>query len=384
MVRPAHLLVSGTYRSGTTFVERLIDNLSDGFCAAQPFPYLYLSAKRRFLSEQGVRIPQYPIGTGFHDPVHLPNEMAASLGSAVFDPAVIAETFRSMQGYSGAQTPELAEVVEHIGGGTLGEVVRSMHTLLAERHRASARVLASKEVLLEEFIPTCAEAGIRVLLVVRDPRAVVASTFGPAANAWTGTPRPLLYTIRLWRKSVAYALKFEDTVACVRLEDLAEDPARTLRDRLRTLDIETDGAVADPLLDARGRAWAHNTSYPDSTHTGLSDRQLAYVEALTGPEMLALGYAPAYEADPDGDALERFRAVDDPGREHPAFDTDYSIDPAQLSLERARLAHLRSRESLPDEASWFVLPDVRDRLAATAERESSMMPIIPYRRGPLA
>ena len=102
MVRRAHLLVTGTYRSGTTFAERLLDNLNDGFCAPQPFPYLYLSAKRRYLAEAGLVGNRYPIGTGFHDPRHQPNELAAFLGSEVFDRRAIDEAFQSMHGYSGA------------------------------------------------------------------------------------------------------------------------------------------------------------------------------------------------------------------------------------------------------------------------------------------
>ncbi len=373
MGRPAHLIVTGTYRSGTTFVERLVDNLSDGFCAPQPFPFLYLTAKRRFLTQTGREVPRYPIGTGFHDPSHRPDELATFLRSEAIDRGTIDDAFASMEGYSGAKTPELADVVSRIPEGTLGEVVRGMHGLLAQRRCPSATLLASKEVLLDEFIPTFGEAGIRVLLVVRDPRAVVASTFGPSSAAWTGQPRPLLYTIRLWRKSVAYALRFGQTVTFARLEDFAADPAGTLGTSLRALGIDTERRLHEPWLDARGEVWNPNTSFPEDAGAararfGLSDRQLAYVEALAFPEMLTLGYAPLTDRASADDALGGLRPEDDPGRDHPAFDRDLSVDPRQLTLERERLAHLRARDDVPDESCWFVLPGVRDRLASAFSR----------------
>jgi len=369
--RSAHLVITGTYRSGTTLAERLVDNSSDAYCAPQPFPYLYLTAKRRFLQQTGRAVPQYPIGDGFHDPAHHPDELAAFLRSDVIDRDTIRSTFRAMQGYSGAQTPELADVVEQLPEGTLVEIVTAMHALLAHARRREATLLASKDILVEEFSPTFAAAGIKSLIVVRDPRRVVASTFGPAASAWTGRTRPLLYTVRLWRKSIAYALDSRHGVAVARLEDLVAAPADTLRTAMHELAIEWDGAPRNPLSDAQGAVWAPNTSFPEGGANAtdmLSERQLAYVEALARPEMLALGYEPLTDAAAADDALTAFRPDDDPGRDHPAFQPDLGTDPAQLALERRRLHYLRTGEPVPDETEWFVRPGVRSRLAAAPAR----------------
>lgn len=365
MSRQAHLVVSGTYRSGTTFVERLVDNLSDGFCAPQPFPFLYLNVKREFLARTGRAVPRYPIGPGFHDPSHHPAGLTSFLRSEVLDRATIAQAFNEMRGYSGAQTPELAEVVHRLPEGTFATVVRAMHSLLAESRTSQATVLASKEILVEEFVPSFVEAAIATLLVVRDPRAVAASCFGPASPTWTGRPRPLLYTVRMWRKSVAYALTPTPMLAFARLEDFITDPAATLVSCLHALGIVTEGRLGEPWLDERGNRWERNSSFPGGTTResfGLSERQLAYVEALTRPEMVRLGYPPLTDRDAD-DALGSFRGDDDPGRFHPAFERDLSVNPAELALERERLRLLRSSDPVPDEADWFVRTGVRARLA---------------------
>jgi hypothetical protein len=371
VVRRAHLLITGTYRSGTTFAERLIDNLSDAYCAPQPFPYLYLSAKRRYLAQLGRGVSPYPIGTGFHDPLHQPEELAAFLATEVFSQHDIVETFESMRGYSGAQMPvELEDVVGRIPEGTFVDVVRGLHELLAERvGRPAATLLASKEFLLEEFVPTFANAGIGMMVVVRDPRAVVASTVGPDAKSWSGRPRPLLFSIRLWRKSIAYALRFRDSVVAPRLEDLSSDPEGALTRSLDALGLDITGRRQGPILSVRGKAWQPNTSFPDGggadgPRFGLSDRQLAYVEAVAGPEMRAFGYQPVGEGVPIDDALGGLRPEDDPGGDHPIFEPNFSVAPAQLTLERERLALLRTQDPIPDESSWFVLPGVRARLAS--------------------
>ena len=236
MIRRAHLVITGAYRSGTTLVERLVDNLPEGFCAPQPFPYLYLAVKRRFLEESGCAVPQYPIGSGFRDPLHRPDQLASFLRSTIIDRDMIRGAFDAMRDYSGGQTPALADVVDELPEATLAEVVTAMHALLARSQRPAATVLGSKEVLLEEFVPSLTQAGIAALIVLRDPRHVAASTFGPGAEAWTGRARPLLYTVRLWRKSVAYALQHQPLLAAARMEDFVSDPGGTLERCLRALE----------------------------------------------------------------------------------------------------------------------------------------------------
>ena len=87
------------------------------------------------------------------------------------------------------------------------------------------------------------------------------------------------------------------------------------------------------------------------------------MEALTGPEMLALGYRAVTEGMTSDDALDAFRNDDDPGRDHPDFDPGFSVDPEKLALERGRLLRIRTGDVEDDEACWFVLPGVGRTLA---------------------
>jgi hypothetical protein len=360
------LLITGLYRSGTTYTDRLLDNLPTVSCASQPFPFLYLDVKRRFLRSRGLTVPVYPIGSGFHDELHRPAELREYLTTTEISPSLIQQTFRDMEGYSGALTSELAEVVEDIPAGTLGDVVCSMHSLLAERRAANATVVASKDILCEEFGPALNDAGIRVVILIRDPRAVVASTFGPSAVDWSGSPRPLLHTVRLWRKSVAYALQSGTDVRMLLFEELKRDPARALEQCLGSLGIDVEIDIPSTLRSADGGTWDANTSFPGETARdsfALSDAQLAYVEALAFPEMLKLGYAPITDVGTAERAFVSFRSEDDPGRAHPVFTPDFSVDAVQVSLERERLDRLRAGDVGVDTDAWFVLPGTGRTLA---------------------
>ena len=48
-------MVTGVYRSGTTFIERALDNDPAYSVASQPFPHLYLHAKRGGFDRVGFR-----------------------------------------------------------------------------------------------------------------------------------------------------------------------------------------------------------------------------------------------------------------------------------------------------------------------------------------
>jgi hypothetical protein len=87
------LIVTGTSRSGTTFADRVLDNLPMASCASQPFPYLYLDVKRRFLEAQGLPVPAYPVGAGFHDPLHRPEPMREFLATHQIDSSRISGEF---------------------------------------------------------------------------------------------------------------------------------------------------------------------------------------------------------------------------------------------------------------------------------------------------
>ena len=349
--RPEHLLITGAWRSGTTLVEKLLHAHPEASVASQPFPFIYVEAKRRFDAARGIE-GRYSLGHLFGETRYRPSDLIGFLDELRFTEAEVALLLEGMRDYSGWWTPEVAEVA--LGGGSLLDIRRRMHLALAERFGwLDASAVGSKEILVEEFVPWLLANGERALLVLRDPRAVAASAAGGSGQRYAGRTRPLLFQLRVWRKSVAYALAYRDDpgLLTVRYEDVVASPEEVVARAAEWLGLAAppEGLLADGLVDQRGEPWMGNSSFGARAGVSgasasryldeLSGETIRFIETCCWPEILALGY-PLHEiVEPDPDEIARFS---EPAPvDHPAFAGDDSESPAHAaSAERARLEAL--------------------------------------------
>ena len=149
----------------------------------------------------------------------------------------------------------------------------------------------------------------RLLIVIRDPRAALASSMSVQDKQLV--PHTLSY-LRNWRKLVAFATfyrskpELSDRLLMVRYEDAAREPERTARELTHFLDLPFDGRMIDAanFRDPSGRTWAPNSALRnesagriygtsiDAWMQVLSPEVVEVVELVCGPEMRLLGYAP--------------------------------------------------------------------------------------------
>lgn len=375
-----HLFVTGAYRSGTTLVEKLLHQHPAASVASQPFPFLYANVKQSFLDELGIT-ERYPLGHCFRA-AYRPAQWWAFLDRHLIPGDRLDRWIAEQQGYSGHWTPELASLAGELEGGTFLEVHERMQARLAEALGGRrAHVRGSKEILCEEYIPHLLAAGQRVVLVLRDVRAVLASLLGGQGHRYGGEARPVLFTIRVWRKSVAYALAFEDHpgLRTVRYEDLVTDRRRTLDALGDWLDLPADaGWTGHDVVDQRGRPWQANSSFTRPSE-GVADQwericsivpapTIRYAEACAYPELLASGYP---VEPPQPQALEEFREPVAITRAE--FDPRYSTRPGHLTEERERLCMLSADLPQDDARRWFLFPRAHAALSA-AVRQSEVGP----------
>lgn len=375
---PAELLVTGCYRSGTTLLEKLLHAQPYACVASQPFAALYSYAKELFDAERGLQ-RRYPLGHRFLETGYDDADFASFLDRRRLDAADLHRVFdRLAADRKGLWTPAMLELRGRIEPGSFLEVRRRM--LLAAAGllgRPDARVVGSKEILVEEYVPYLLANGVCVVLIVRDPRDMVASLdFSDRDNA-TGLDRPVLYSVRVWRKSVATALAFEGhpLFRMLRYEDLVAAPDTTIAGLRSFLALPGGGATSsvEGLRDQHGRSWLGNSSYEDQQ--GVSRQSVgrhaerlppavrAMIEFTAGPEMRAMGYAAAPQPQ---SAITTYR---DPFAEiHPRFPADYSADPGRIADELARLAMLEDGEELDAAAAtrWFIHPAAYRRLRAAS------------------
>jgi len=375
---PADLLVTGCYRSGTTLLEKLLHQHPQVCVASQPYPLLWFLAKQAFLDQHGLD-RRYPLEHGFRELAFEPAALHAFLDGHRIGQAALGDLFRRLAQYSeGLWTPEVLDLEPQVAPDHWLQVARQLNRLLASRlGRPAARWVGSKEILCEEHAPYLVQRGYRVLLILRDPRAMIASLDYRRRDNATGRHRPVLYSLRVWRKSVAYALALQGhpNLRWVRYEDLVDDPLGTLAPLLRWLGLEPlpAGALSAGLRDQRGALWRGNSSFVD--HAGVSsqvtrrylellpERVQAYIEALCQPELRVLGYPRPLGSVATPELLEGFE--EPAGSLHSKFEPGYGTAPRRVSAEVQRLAWLRpgAPPLAPALArEWFVAPGAYEHL----------------------
>jgi len=375
------LLISGMFRSGTTLLSRIISAHPHALAISDPFVYFYKVLRSSVTAAAGLAVDAAaPSSTWFDD--DQAHAMRALLDGSLNRPIAARELDRLrilVREWKSEQHPDLAARLNELRGNTFAEVLESFLALCGSVYSGGKNLvlLGTKLSWSEEFIGATARSfpDMRFIIPVRDPRAIAASQ-----NSQTGHEkgkRPLLFYVRHWRKSVAFALlwseilsEFKDRVTIVRYEDLVQDPARTIPRVAAFLSLDFRPAMMDARgfsEDAGRVAWTPNSSYGDKDarprkiyttslnqwQNILSPEEIAFIETLAAPEMRLMGYALTQQPVSD----ERMLA----GTPEPPFDelsewlkpfpeAAYLRDPGlmrrEITLERERLTALANPATL--------------------------------------
>lgn len=312
---PPTLFVTGMQRSGTTLLDKLLAGHPEVSLLSQPFPFLFLHAKRQLLRQLGGPEDPYPLGSLFRETRYRPEDLVPFLARLRLDRATLRELFEAMQGWSGQgerfDPGQVAAALDRLAPGDFHATVAQLYRALA--HRPAARWCGGKEILCEEFLPYLLDRGCRCLLILRDPRDVVASLNSGRGEDFGGRRKPTLFNLRNWRKSVAFglALAGRPGFLALRYEDLVAAPLAELDRIAALLGISPfdESWFAAGLRDQAGQPWSGNSSHLAFQGIGrdsvgayarlLPPDVIAFVEAACQPEMRRLGYAvglPAEEA----------------------------------------------------------------------------------------
>jgi hypothetical protein len=374
-----HLLVTGCYRSGTTLLERLLHSHPDISVADQPCPGLFHRVKSVFNHSRGFD-DAYPLSPLFLERRYTPDHLEAFLRSYRIDMSDWQSVSRSgAYEEAGGKTPEILPHIREKRSEDFDSALRGIQSAAAQIFgKSSASVHGSKEVLCEEFLPHLLKTGFKSLIIIRDPREVIVSHNFNRRDNLTGAARPVLYTLRLWRKSVAFALALSSSPDShwLRYEDLVAAPSEELQRCSKLLGVEAfpPGVLKGELYDQWGRPWRGNSSFVDRQGVAkdpvtrysqiLPARLTAFIEACCYPEMRLMGYAPTALRGSLRDAI----LIEEPLVEvaHEGFAADYDFNPTHLSeeLERLKRLVLPADAMAPSEMlAWFIDPATRDSLA---------------------
>jgi hypothetical protein len=376
---PKPLFVIGIARGGTTLLARILDGADGISVASDPYIPLYRLLRTAVLRAEGIEAdPSAPLPDYYFS-----DEQIAAMDAvqgASLDAEVSAEELDSLQRAVSErlrhEAPELLPFIERIEGDTVRELFDSALAAVAVSSGAD-RYAGTKEVWTAEFAGPLARVypDARFVLILRDPRAVLASLQGLAATDPTQAGHPLSYA-RHWRKAVAFADHFRrDPDIGPRLHVLRyEDLVLTSEDELQRLCEFLEIPYAEQMVTPQ---WEGNSSFGDELtgidpaplehwRTQLDPGTLAMCELVCGPDMRMSGYEPTAN-EPAGDAaLAHLIASDawdvswrsdlnEPERDFENELTRRSLlgtaDPDRSELRRAFLFE-QLHETLRAEESW--------------------------------
>ena len=342
------IFITGMGRSGTSLLDKLLCAHPDVDILSQPFPLVFVEAKRRFLKKIGVS-GYYVLNDDKISRDYPDGALAAYLAKWEMSVDQVEELFREMAGYSGQKTkPERKPAV------TVAQRLESFDEILEYclqyfELRSPVTYAGMKEVMCEEFLPYLGTAGYKCIVIIRDPRDVLASANYPTGEKFLGAKKPALLLLRAWRKSVEFSwtLRREPFLHYLRYEDLVKDPMKELG---RIVDFLEVGCFEDRWLeggirDRAGKPWLGNSSSGipgmeiSSASVGthrqrLSEREIAYTESVCAHEMAWLGYS-ACSSIERAACIEGFRDYD--VEEQPELSSDFSSRPEHVEQELRRL-----------------------------------------------
>ncbi|RMH69100.1 MAG: sulfotransferase [Gemmatimonadetes bacterium] len=367
-----YLFLTGMLRSGTTLLDKLLCNHPQLSVLSQPFPYLFIQAKRDFLRQECGEDEYYALTHGFLETRYTLDQFHRFLQDYTLTPHQVERLFIAMEGYTGQNTrlDRLSDFIDHLTKGVWLHIFKAFLYFFRQKGK-SVEYVGSKEVLCEEFLPFLLDQGFKCLIVIRDPRDVLTSMGYGNGKTYIGSARPTLFNLRNWRKSVAYALHLQHhpNFVWVRYEDIVAKPVEMLNRLANWLEIASfpSDLFQAGILDQNGEPWMGNSSFqpvagvtPQSVgkyQALLPPDLIQYTEYTCFPEMLALEYPLMY---PDIKTSYDPRSFTEPvsiQRAH--FSLNYSTDPVHVAQEQTRIQLLcNESELLPHHTAYFLFEDV--------------------------
>jgi len=309
-----NIFITGMFRSGTTFMTKVLSAHPQLLVVSDPYIYFF-KTYRNFLYEKNSAKnwhPDEPMSDFFLDENFdvLEKIKLSDLSEPI--PKKLKQKIRKdIEDWKIQQHPALCRRLDEVEGNTFAEFYDSLIKLLQIVYgNYEITKLGTKVGWSEEFIPALNRAfpEMKFLIMVRDIRSIIASQ--NSKKGFGSGKRPLLFYIRQWRKSVAFAniyTKLNDElkskVYLIKYEDLITNTERTLRYICDFLNIDYYDEMLDPNKykdEAFNKGWLPNTSFEpksgiyntsiDKWKSTLLPKEIQMTETLSAPEMNMMDY----------------------------------------------------------------------------------------------
>jgi sulfotransferase family protein len=365
------VFITGAYRSGTTLLDKVLSNHPLIKIGSQPFPFLFFHIKNRFYKDLGIE-RKYPLDDLFLETKYKNENFNSYLKKFCLSGLATKELLNDMKDYSGCLTPQLLRLWESPIGGGLDDIYNEMLDKLKVLFNSpDETLLGTKEIFGEEFIPYFLEKGYKVVLVIRDPRNIITSLNYGKGEHYTGKIRPILYSIRVWRKSVAFALQFKDYsgFTLLRFEDLINDTEMIFNNLADSWNIPQFPEIS-VIKDQFGNTWKGNSSFTEysgiqkgtkAKYLSILNRKIInFIESSCYPELIAMGYDISINKQDIDNHINSFREAFVIERD--GFPADYSHNETAKKNELKRLEYVFKNNLTDNFEKWFLFKSTYDFL----------------------
>jgi Sulfotransferase domain len=366
-----YFFITGLYRSGTTLLQKILQNHPKFFSVDQPIPNLYSFLKTVFYDKKDI-VEDNVLGTLFNNSKYELSEFTNFIDNYTIND--FKKILEQAQEFSGVKSDKIFKIFNELYPDTLVNVYSQIcDSLSSEYKKSQADYKGTKEIIAEEYIPYFLNKDIKVLLIIRDIRDVINSTLMGRGSDFIGDVRPTMFNIRNWRKSVAYSIAFkkDPNFLTIKYEDLVLDTESTLS---KISDFfNADGFDIDflnnGLKDHSLEDWKGNSSFNE--YSGISNKSIGnyknnfdieyinYIEKLCLPELLYLKYEVNNLSLEKMSFLEEF--VEPFQVNHKYFHKNYSNESENIELEKNRINYLLGNKEV-NKNKYFIFDEVADVL----------------------
>ena len=358
------IFITGLYRSGTTLLEKLLHNHPKCFVASQPFPKLYLKIKKQFLASKDT-FSKLPLNDLFKNNTVF--EFTKYLEETTISKKNLDEILEGIGSKSRLKNFITDKIDLRISEGNFYDFFKEINFQLSQSIKKEPIIRGSKEVFCEEFIPYFLSKGAKVILIIRDPRDIITSlNFGKGPD-FTGEIRPILFNIRNWRKSVAFALKYQNhkNFFFIKYEDLVLNSTRVLNEICQFLNVDNfeESFMQNRLKDQYGEIWSGNSSHNNKKDIifsnsinrykeFLDEKTIHYIETICLPELNYLDYKYCVNGRNFKKIISNFKEPFEIKRKE--FEYYYSINQNHIKEEIKRLELLKEQSNDKIINDWFI------------------------------
>ena len=294
------------FRSGTTLFSKALDAHSKITVVDDPFFQFFKSFRNEVFNNLGYRDfdKNYPVSDNFFSNYLDANKHIRNSNLKIpFKNTSLEEVKDNIKPFCEYYCPELVPLLKDVEAEDYSEFFEKLLNLGKRVYgNPGVEFVGCKNTFSEQFVSPLINTypNIKIIQIVRDPRAVIASQNKSKDGCY-----PLMFALRQWRKSMAYALENvgkKDNFLLVRYEDFVDNPEKEARRICSFLGVDYEEKMVDvgAYRGKKGEEWKQNSSFGSSQEITkkfsekwreiLNEKQVQFVEDLCDVEMKSFGY----------------------------------------------------------------------------------------------